>query len=240
MPASIFAAWAGQHGVAESWVRPGTTGAKAANPAAVAGVITFANTEATTTSCPALRQSRPVTAVTQRDKERLPPKNIVCQGDNRSNPSNPPISLRSSELGANDPAAWRALFQSRVGYRLKSGDRTPADAEVLAFGDCLVQWHWRYGARPDPRRCVGCGDPFIDDDLLDLGSGVRVHLDARLSCLTRYGQTWRRAAVQGCMSSASTCRRVLNCCDDDEAYRRWYVVISAAPAREGLGIPAVR
>jgi hypothetical protein len=89
------------------------------------------------------------------------------------------------------------LFELRAAYRQKSATRPRAEAEVLAFADCLLQWHRRHGAKQDPERCAGCGERFTDSDALDLGHGARVHLDPHLSCLTRFGQAWRGAAFAG-------------------------------------------
>jgi len=187
MPASLFAAWAGQHAFVEYGVTAatGVTGkTKSSSAAAQAPKPTAA---------PLL--SQPVTLVAQGWTARLPPKPLLDQSSSRRNPGNLEIAACSAAFDAGDPVAWRTLFELRVAYRQKSGQRTIADAEILAFGDCLVQWHHRNGARQQGERCVGCGEPFIDGNALDLGQGARVHLDPRLSCLTRYGQAWRSAAV---------------------------------------------
>ena len=202
MPANLFAAWAGQQpgteeevtsvtgvtvlnkytdSVTESGIVPTTDGADAQVPSAATALFpTWLVT--------------PVADVTQ---VGLPQKVTSNHCGSHSNPSNPEIATSSAKLDAGDPAARRALFQLRVAYRQKSANRTSAEAEILAFSDCLVQWHQRHGKRPEPGRCAGCGGRFTDNDMLDLGHGVRVHLDPRFSCLTRYGYAWRSAAVAG-------------------------------------------
>jgi hypothetical protein len=138
-----------------------------------------------------------VTAVTRASEPGLPQKNQETQGGSPGNPGNLEFAALSDRLDANDPAAWCSLFKTRIGYRLTSAVRARAEAETLAFEDCVLQWHRRHGAKQDPNRCAGCGDLFHDNDALDLGRGARVHFDARLLCLTRYGQAWRSAAVCG-------------------------------------------
>jgi hypothetical protein len=100
-------------------------------------------------------------------------------------------------LDADDPAAWRELFEARLEYWSRHGGRMRGEVEALAYGDCLVEWHHRHGEGADEWRCAGCGKFFTNDDVLGLGHGVRVHFDPNLSCLTRYGQAWRSAAVAG-------------------------------------------
>jgi hypothetical protein len=199
MPASLFAAWAGQHASVEYGVTAatGVTCRTKSSSAAALSAIALATDAAAQapkpTAAPLL--SQPVTVVAQGWTARLPPKPLLDQSSSQRNPGNLEIAACSAGLDAGDPVAWRTLFELRVAYRQKSGERTIADAEILAFGDCLAQWHHRHGARQQAERCAGCGEPFIDGTVLDLGQGARVHLDARLSCLTRYGQAWRSAAV---------------------------------------------
>ena len=72
-----------------------------------------------------------------------------------------------------------------------------ADAERLAFGEMLLEWHHRHGARPDPKRCAGCGDDMPSEGGLVLSDGARVHFDAvrGVDCITAYGKKWRGAAM---------------------------------------------
>jgi hypothetical protein len=61
----------------------------------------------------------------------------------------------------------------------------------------VLEWHRRYGARPDPFRCAGCGDDLPSKGGLALSDGARVHLDAArgVNCVIGYGQKWRSFAV---------------------------------------------
>ena len=200
MPASLFAAWAGQHSFKEFEVTEATgvtRRTQKSSAAALGGIVrvTDAPAQARATAAPFL--SQPVTAVAQGWTVRLPSKPLLNQSSSQRNPGNPEIAACSAGLDAGDPIAWRTLFELRIAYRQKSGERTRADAEILAFGDCLVQWHHRHGEQQQAERCSGCGEPLIDGNVLDLGQGARAHLDPRLSCLTRYGQAWRGAAVAG-------------------------------------------
>jgi hypothetical protein len=61
----------------------------------------------------------------------------------------------------------------------------------------ILEWHLRYGARPDPGLCAGCCDELAAGDGLDLSDGARVHLDGvrGVNSVTAYGQKWRGAAM---------------------------------------------
>jgi hypothetical protein len=85
----------------------------------------------------------------------------------------------------------------RAADRQRTANRRRSEAEILAYADCLLQWHRQHGVQPHTGRCAGCGEALINKDALVLGQGIQVHLDGRLSCLTRYGHSWRSAAVAG-------------------------------------------
>jgi len=50
---------------------------------------------------------------------------------------------------------WRDFFHERAAHREFDGGYSRADAERLAFGEMILAWHRRHGARPDPHRCAG-------------------------------------------------------------------------------------
>jgi hypothetical protein len=92
---------------------------------------------------------------------------------------------------------WKDFFAERAAHREFDGGYSRADAERLAFGEMILEWHRRYGARPDPHRCAGCGDDMLSEGGLALSDGARVHFDAvrGVGCIITYGQKWRGAAV---------------------------------------------
>lgn len=92
---------------------------------------------------------------------------------------------------------WQDFFNERAAHREWDGGHSRADAERLAFGEVIVEWHRRYGARPDPFRCAGCGDDLPSTGGLALCDGARVHFDAvrKVDCIIAYGKKWRNAAV---------------------------------------------
>jgi hypothetical protein len=100
---------------------------------------------------------------------------------------------------AANPVWWRALFEQRAAFRELNGGRPQEEAEGLAFSDTILEWHHRYGARPDARRCPGCSDEFAGEAGLVLCDGARVHFDSAHggNCLIAYGQKWRGAALAG-------------------------------------------
>ncbi len=95
-------------------------------------------------------------------------------------------------------AWWHRHFTIRTIDRQLGGYRSRREAKLLAFGDMILEWHRRHGARPDPRRCAGCNVELPDFVGLAVDrDGVRVHFDAarRDDCVIAYGQKWRGAAV---------------------------------------------
>jgi hypothetical protein len=72
-----------------------------------------------------------------------------------------------------------------------------AEAERLAFGEMLLEWHRQHGARPDTHRCAGYGDDMPGNSGLVLCDGARVHFDAvrGVNCIIRYGKKWRGTAA---------------------------------------------
>src|SRR6267142_3637216 len=92
--------------------------------------------------------------------------------------------------------AWcRNLFEERATIREIYRGHPRENAERLAFSDVILEWHLRYGARPDPSRCYGCGDEMAAGAGLVLCDGVRLHVDGvrGINCVTAYGQKWRGA-----------------------------------------------
>jgi hypothetical protein len=100
-------------------------------------------------------------------------------------------------LTATDVEYWRDFFDERAAYREFDGGYSRAEAERLAFGEMLLEWHRRHGTRPDPHRCAGCGDDMPGQAGLVLCDSARVHFDAvhGVNCITAYGKKWRGAAV---------------------------------------------
>jgi len=93
---------------------------------------------------------------------------------------------------------WRHYLIIRTIDRELVGYRPHREAERLAFGDMILEWHRRHGGRPNPHRCAGCGDELPEfSGLVVDRDGVRVHFDAarRDDCIIAYGQKWRGAAV---------------------------------------------
>src|SRR5690348_4903669 len=62
--------------------------------------------------------------------------------------------------GPGEATWWRRHFQVRVITRGLTGVRPRAEAERLAFGDLVVDWHRLHGARVPEWQCAGCGEPI--------------------------------------------------------------------------------
>jgi hypothetical protein len=97
--------------------------------------------------------------------------------------------------GGSERAWWQRHFIIRTIGRQLDGYRSHREAELHAFGDMIVEWHRRHGARSGPRRCAGCNDELPDfAGIVVDRDGVRVHFDAARhnECIIAYGQRWRR------------------------------------------------
>jgi hypothetical protein len=115
----------------------------------------------------------------------------LTKGDDRA-----PATL-SEHPAATEAEYWRDFFDERAAHREFDGGHSRVEAEELAFGEMLLEWHHRHGARPDPKRCAGCGDDMSSEGGLVLSDGARVHFDAvrGVDCIIGYGEKWRGAAV---------------------------------------------
>ena len=112
-------------------------------------------------------------------------------GDDRGEPA-PRARSAAVETGY-----WRNFFDERAAHREMDGGYSRADAERLAFGEIILEWHRQHGARPDAHRCACCGDDLSGESGLTLGDGSRVHFDGvrGVDCIIAYGVKWRGAAV---------------------------------------------
>ena len=128
----------------------------------------------------------------------LPKKTLRDQGSSPGNPSN--LETKEWPISPNpaaDLAWWRHLFEERLAIRGIYRGRPLEEAEGLAFGDVILEWHLRNGTSPVPHPCAGCGEQLAADGGLLLCDGARVHLDGvhGVSCVTAYGRKWRGSAV---------------------------------------------
>ena len=105
-------------------------------------------------------------------------------------------SDRAVAPAGDDAATWRAWYDRRVDRRVMSGHYTLAESYKLAYGQAQAAWHRRHGAKPDPSRCAGCGEPIGDAAIHAFPDGAAVH-DHDLHCWAAYGRRWRQAAADG-------------------------------------------
>ena len=115
----------------------------------------------------------------------------LTEGDDRARPA------PREHPAATEAEYWRDFFDERAAHREFDGGHSRDEAERLAFGEMLLEWHRRHGARPDPNRCAGCGDELPSNGGLTLSDGARVHFDGvrGVNCIIAYGRKWRGAAV---------------------------------------------
>jgi hypothetical protein len=115
----------------------------------------------------------------------------LTERDNRAGPA------PGEYPAATEAEDWRDFLDERAAHREFDGGHSRAEAERLAFGEMLLEWHHRHGVRPDPDRCAGCGDDMPSNGGLTLCDGARVHFDAvrGVDCIIAYGKKWRGAAM---------------------------------------------
>lgn len=197
MPASRFAAWVGTHEQARVTRVTGVTLSPNSNISATlddpAEVTHCAEPRVigVTRSTPPLEE---VTRITQHLELGLPGDIQEDHCGNRDGPGNPrnregPVSRK----GAAAPVWWRGLYGEKLAkYRAHAH----AEAERLAYGELILQWHRWNGRRWPLWQCAGCDAPISGAAPLDLADGNRVHFDGR-ECLSRFGERWRGDAVAG-------------------------------------------
>jgi hypothetical protein len=99
---------------------------------------------------------------------------------------------------------WRTWMRM-VARRRRDRGQDLRTALSLAWGEAEVVWHLRHGARPDPRRCAGCGKRLEAADRTEtMIDGAVIHFDPDdpdpdhcIDCLVLFGQQWRWAAHDG-------------------------------------------
>jgi hypothetical protein len=89
---------------------------------------------------------------------------------------------------------WRHFYGERAAIRQYDGGYSRAEAESLAWGEVVNEWHFRHGDRIPTSRCAGCGNLISGTAALELPDGCRVHVVNGFDCLTRYSAKWLRAA----------------------------------------------
>jgi hypothetical protein len=68
------------------------------------------------------------------------------------------------------PEDWRAYFEERAGVRQFEGGAERAEAEHLAFQDCVTEWLTRNPEGNKPTTCAACGlDDKANEPLVPFG-----------------------------------------------------------------------
>ena len=108
----------------------------------------------------------------------------------------PPPVAKAGRPAA-EPSFWRDCFEERAAHRQYDGGYPRIEAEQLAFGEVILEWHRRHGAPPDHHRCAGCSDALSGEVALILADGAHVHFGGihGVKCIVSYGAKWRGAAV---------------------------------------------
>jgi len=111
---------------------------------------------------------------------------------------------------------WRDLFDERAAHREFDGGYSRADAERLAFGEMILEWHRLLGVPPEPNHCAGCGNELPGEGGLCLCDGAYVHFDGvrGVDCIVKYRKKCRGLQSRRCACSGSTRRKGSTCCSN--------------------------
>lgn len=108
-----------------------------------------------------------------------------------------PTAIAGGDSPAAAPSWWRGFFEERTAHRQYDGGYWRSEAEQLAFGEAILEWHRRHGAAADRQRCAGCGEVLPKETGLILADGASVHFGCTrgANCLFYCGANWHGAAV---------------------------------------------
>ena len=92
-------------------------------------------------------------------------------------------------------ADWRDLYEERAAIRQYEASYSRQEAERLAWGEVVNEWHMTHGERTPRDHCAGCLKPIDGGEkALDHADGTRTHMADGFGCITKYGDRWRGAA----------------------------------------------
>jgi hypothetical protein len=112
-------------------------------------------------------------------------------------PTPPQQTPPAPERAGWDAADWRAFYDERAAIREHDGKRPRVEAERLAWGETLVEWHKANASPPPAWQCAGCLRPIGGAPAMTLPDAARVHDVAGYACLIAYGKRWRATAAKG-------------------------------------------
>jgi hypothetical protein len=112
-------------------------------------------------------------------------------------PRPPTPAVPSPERAGWDEADWGTFYEERAAIRQYDDKRPRAEAERLAWGELLAEWHKVNASPPPAWQCAGCLQPIGGAPAMTLPDAARVHDVAGYACLIAYGKRWRAAATEG-------------------------------------------
>jgi hypothetical protein len=83
----------------------------------------------------------------------------------------------------------------RAAIRQYEASCSRQEADALAWGETLNEWHMTHGKRTPRDLCAGCLRPIGDgEEALDHADETRTHMADGFDCVIQYGKHWRGAA----------------------------------------------
>ena len=80
--------------------------------------------------------------------------------------------LEAQAASAKAADDWRVFFDERAGIAEFDGGKTRAEAEVIAFEHCVIEWQNHNPEPSEPGRCAHCGDAEVTGtDLIPVLAG---------------------------------------------------------------------
>ena len=76
--------------------------------------------------------------------------------------------LEAQAASAKAADDWQVFFDERAGIAEFDGGQTRAEAEVIAFEHCVIEWQNHNPEPSEPGRCAQCGDADITANGTDL------------------------------------------------------------------------
>ncbi len=102
------------------------------------------------------------------------------------------VALLTAAEGDWTAEDWRVFYDKRAGIAEFDGGQTRAEAEVLAFECCIVEWLNRHPQHSHPGRCAWCEKPDRDGHaIVPFGTEIHGHTWLHPECWNDWRQDRR-------------------------------------------------
>jgi hypothetical protein len=131
--------------------------------------------------------------------------NLLVRGPRRLEPVARELLRHKTIVMAALSSEWQCFYDERTAIRQHGGYYSRQEAERLAWGEVVNEWHMTHGKRTPHDLCAGCLKSIDDaEELLDHADGTRTHLADGFECITEHGDRWRGAAEKALVAMGLT------------------------------------